>query len=235
MPLGSANVMHGMPLAFNPMASRGSWSSAMKPVDMSLAFNPMASLDASSLTMKPADMPLAMYRPNSATPAGNGAARQQRPGEDGDTRSRTSGLSVSLARSDGRVVGGCVAGMLMAATHVQVVVGSFIAKGNRKPKEEQPKREPTSVPMQTASGFGAVASSDHSDDPGSPIGPNGNAFNNAIFAIVLVNVLTGVFKIKQENPWMSNFIHVYLQPGRHTYAQNIERLVHNVYYPYKSE
>lgn len=114
--------------------------------------------------------------------------------EDGDTRSRTGGLSVALAGSDGRIVGGCVAGMLMAATPVQVVVGSFIAEGNKKPKEEQPKREPTSVPMltsapmQTAAGFGAASaaatpsdgtSSDHSDDPGSPMGPNGSAFNNA--------------------------------------------------------
>jgi len=40
--------------------------------------------------------------------------------EDGDTRSRTGGLSVALAGSDGRVLGGCVAGMLMAATPVQV-------------------------------------------------------------------------------------------------------------------
>uniref|UniRef100_A0A804UJL1 AT-hook motif nuclear-localized protein n=1 Tax=Zea mays TaxID=4577 RepID=A0A804UJL1_MAIZE len=39
--------------------------------------------------------------------------------EDGDTRSRTGGLSVALAGSDGRVLGGCVAGMLMAATPVQ--------------------------------------------------------------------------------------------------------------------
>ncbi|XP_037487122.1 AT-hook motif nuclear-localized protein 10-like [Triticum dicoccoides] len=108
--------------------------------------------------------------------------------EDGDTRSRTGGLSVALAGSDGRIVGGCVAGMLMAATPVQVVVGSFIAEGNKKPKEEQPKREPTSAPMQTAAGFGAASaaatpsdgtSSDHSDDPGSPMGPNGSAFNNA--------------------------------------------------------
>ncbi|CAD6262516.1 unnamed protein product [Miscanthus lutarioriparius] len=50
--------------------------------------------------------------------------------EDGDTRSRTGGLSVALAGSDGRIVGGCVAGMLMAATPVQVVVGSFIAEGS---------------------------------------------------------------------------------------------------------
>ncbi|CAM0903098.1 unnamed protein product [Alopecurus aequalis] len=112
--------------------------------------------------------------------------------EDGDTRSRTGGLSVALIGSDGRIVGGCVAGMLMAATLVQVVVGSFIAEG-KKPKEEQVKREPTPVPMQIATaGFGAApsaaasppsdgTSSDRSDDPGSPMGPNPNAstLNNA--------------------------------------------------------
>lgn len=36
------------------------------------------------------------------------------------SRSRTGGLSVSLAGSDGRVLGGGVAGMLMAASPVQV-------------------------------------------------------------------------------------------------------------------
>jgi predicted DNA-binding protein with PD1-like motif len=45
--------------------------------------------------------------------------------EDGDTRSRTGGLSVALAGSDGRVLGGCVAGMLLAATPVQVCGFSF--------------------------------------------------------------------------------------------------------------
>jgi hypothetical protein len=40
--------------------------------------------------------------------------------EDGDTRSKTGGLSVALARSDGPIVGGCVVGMVMAVTHVQV-------------------------------------------------------------------------------------------------------------------
>ncbi|KAH7388314.1 hypothetical protein KP509_16G069600 [Ceratopteris richardii] len=39
---------------------------------------------------------------------------------------RTGGLSVSLAGPDGRVIGGGVAGMLMAASPVQVVVGSFV-------------------------------------------------------------------------------------------------------------
>ncbi|KAE8817103.1 AT-hook motif nuclear-localized protein 10-like [Hordeum vulgare] len=70
MPPGSAKVMHGKPLAFNPMASRGAWLPAMKPADMPLAFNPMASPGASSPAMKPADMPLAVYRPDSAAPPG---------------------------------------------------------------------------------------------------------------------------------------------------------------------
>lgn len=35
-------------------------------------------------------------------------------------RSRTGGLSVSLSSSDGRVLGGCVAGLLTAACPVQV-------------------------------------------------------------------------------------------------------------------
>jgi hypothetical protein len=45
--------------------------------------------------------------------------------EDGDTRSRTGGLSVALAGSDGRVLGGCVAGQLTAATPVQVLLVVF--------------------------------------------------------------------------------------------------------------
>ncbi|XP_051118043.1 AT-hook motif nuclear-localized protein 10 [Andrographis paniculata] len=42
-------------------------------------------------------------------------------------RSRTGGLSTTLAGPDGRVFGGCVAGLLIAASPVQVIVGSFIA------------------------------------------------------------------------------------------------------------
>nr|GLL19047.1 AT-hook motif nuclear-localized protein 10-like isoform X1 [Ipomoea trifida] len=43
----------------------------------------------------------------------------------GGQRSRTGGLSVSLAGPDGHVLGGCVAGLLTAASPVQVIVGSF--------------------------------------------------------------------------------------------------------------
>ncbi|PKU60053.1 Putative DNA-binding protein ESCAROLA [Dendrobium catenatum] len=49
-------------------------------------------------------------------------------------RSRTGGLSISLAGPDGRVLGGGVAGLLTAASPVQVVVGSFIADGKKELK-----------------------------------------------------------------------------------------------------
>jgi hypothetical protein len=42
------------------------------------------------------------------------------PTENSGTRSRSGGMSVSLASPDGRVVGGGVAGLLVAASPVQV-------------------------------------------------------------------------------------------------------------------
>lgn len=47
--------------------------------------------------------------------------------ENNGSRSRTGGLSVSLAGSDGRVLGGGVAGMLTAATPVQVLLYFFFS------------------------------------------------------------------------------------------------------------
>ncbi|XP_027115160.1 AT-hook motif nuclear-localized protein 9-like [Coffea eugenioides] len=51
------------------------------------------------------------------------------------SHSRTGGLSVSLASPDGRVVGGGVGGVLIAASPVQVIVGSFVC-GSSKTKEK---------------------------------------------------------------------------------------------------
>uniref|UniRef100_A0A0D6QST1 AT-hook motif nuclear-localized protein n=1 Tax=Araucaria cunninghamii TaxID=56994 RepID=A0A0D6QST1_ARACU len=51
--------------------------------------------------------------------------------EVGGTRTRTGGLSVSLAGSDGRVVGGGVGGLLTAASPVQVVVGTFLVDSKK--------------------------------------------------------------------------------------------------------
>lgn len=44
------------------------------------------------------------------------------PSEAGGMRNRSGGMSVSLASPDGRVVGGGVAGLLVAASPVQVVI-----------------------------------------------------------------------------------------------------------------
>ncbi|KAJ9188346.1 hypothetical protein P3X46_003711 [Hevea brasiliensis] len=49
----------------------------------------------------------------------------------GGSRNRTGGLSVSLASPDGRVIGGGVGGMLIAASPAQVIVGSFLWGGSK--------------------------------------------------------------------------------------------------------
>ncbi|KAJ4728720.1 AT-hook motif nuclear-localized protein, partial [Melia azedarach] len=91
-------------------------------------------------------------------------------------RSRSGGLSVSLAGSDGRVLGGGVAGMLMAASPVQIIVGSFIADGKKSNSnilKSGPSSAPTphmlnfGAPMTTSSPPSQGASSESSDDHGS--------------------------------------------------------------------
>ncbi|KAJ1416049.1 PPC domain [Sesbania bispinosa] len=63
------------------------------------------------------------------------------PSESGGTRSRSGGMSVSLASPDGRVVGGGVAGLLVAASPVQVVVGSFLAGDQHEEMQKKHKHE----------------------------------------------------------------------------------------------
>ncbi|KAI5066859.1 hypothetical protein GOP47_0017387 [Adiantum capillus-veneris] len=62
--------------------------------------------------------------------------------EFGGSRSRTGGLSVSLAGPDGRVVGGSVAGVLIAASPVQVIVGSFLSNNKKLPKPPKTEGSP---------------------------------------------------------------------------------------------
>lgn len=61
--------------------------------------------------------------------------------DNGGTRSRSGGMSISLASPDGRVVGGSVAGLLVAASPVQVVVGSFLTgeQHEQRPKKQRPE------------------------------------------------------------------------------------------------
>uniref|UniRef100_A0A7N0V3W5 AT-hook motif nuclear-localized protein n=1 Tax=Kalanchoe fedtschenkoi TaxID=63787 RepID=A0A7N0V3W5_KALFE len=61
------------------------------------------------------------------------------PSDNGATRSRSGGMSVSLASPDGRVIGGGVAGLLVAASPVQIVVGSFLT-GNQQHSEQKPRK-----------------------------------------------------------------------------------------------
>ncbi|CAL9079091.1 unnamed protein product [Musa textilis] len=72
------------------------------------------------------------------------------PTENGGTKSRSGGMSVSLASPDGRVVGGGVAGLLVAASPVQVVVGSFLPSYHMEQKIKKTKLETSSISMPTA-------------------------------------------------------------------------------------
>ncbi|KAL6004804.1 hypothetical protein ACLOJK_005360 [Asimina triloba] len=83
------------------------------------------------------------------------------PTESGGTRSRSGGMSVSLASPDGRVVGGGVAGLLVAASPVQVVVGSFMPFIPHHPKPRKPKTDSTSATT-TAVPFSSAADIDES-------------------------------------------------------------------------
>ncbi|XP_064938802.1 AT-hook motif nuclear-localized protein 10-like isoform X2 [Musa acuminata AAA Group] len=105
--------------------------------------------------------------------------------ESGGQRSRTGGLSVSLAGPDGRVLGGGVAGLLTAASPVQVVVGSFIA-GKKEPKQVNNPLEPMSAPGKLAPVPAPVPSSptsrgtlsESSGGPGSPLNQSMGTCNN---------------------------------------------------------
>ncbi|XP_009780756.1 AT-hook motif nuclear-localized protein 1 [Nicotiana tabacum] len=74
------------------------------------------------------------------------------PSETGGMRNRSGGMSVSLASPDGRVVGGGVAGLLVAASPVQIVVGSFLAGNQHQQTTKKNKLEPiiAAVPLSSA-------------------------------------------------------------------------------------
>ncbi|CAH2059566.1 unnamed protein product [Thlaspi arvense] len=110
--------------------------------------------------------------------------------ENNGHRSRTGGLSVSLSAPDGNVLGGCVAGLLIAASPVQIVVGSFIPDGQKEPKQHVgqmelssptvPRVAPTQVLMTPTSPQSRGTMSESScGGHGSPLHQNtGGPFNN---------------------------------------------------------
>ncbi|KAL2471835.1 AT-hook motif nuclear-localized protein 10 [Abeliophyllum distichum] len=105
--------------------------------------------------------------------------------EVGGQRSRNGGLSITLAGPDGRVLGGCVAGLLIAASPVQVIVGSFIADGRKESKPTN-HMEPSSAPPNVNRGgaIGASSSPSHgtlsesSGGPASPLNQSTGLFSN---------------------------------------------------------
>ncbi|KAG6406166.1 hypothetical protein SASPL_133765 [Salvia splendens] len=74
----------------------------------------------------------------------------------GDHKRRTGGLSTTLAGPEGRVFGGCVSGLLVAHSPVQVIVGSFLADDRKQPKSAS-HMEPLSGPPKVNMG-GTISS-----------------------------------------------------------------------------
>ncbi|KAL8064753.1 hypothetical protein ABFX02_01G112200 [Erythranthe guttata] len=90
------------------------------------------------------------------------------------------GLSVSLAGSDGTVLGGGVAGLLKAASQVQVVVGSFITDGKKAKYicSGATNTRSSTIRQNSMFNFGSPGGSTESNDDNSqqqqqqPINPN---------------------------------------------------------------
>lgn len=96
--------------------------------------------------------------------------------ESGSQRSRTGGLSVLLAGPDGRVLGGGVAGVLIAAGPVQVVVGGFtVGQGSMTPN----KVDYSSGPAKPMTGSPALRGTP-SESSGSPINQSNDSNPNSM-------------------------------------------------------
>ncbi|KAL8142207.1 hypothetical protein V2J09_015239 [Rumex salicifolius] len=85
------------------------------------------------------------------------------PTEREGTRYRAGGLSVSLSSPNGQVVGGSVAGLLVAAAPVQIIVGSFLPSSQ---PEHKPKKQKSHIASQstTPAPLALPAPADKDDD-----------------------------------------------------------------------
>ncbi|XP_076905691.1 AT-hook motif nuclear-localized protein 1-like [Bidens hawaiensis] len=75
------------------------------------------------------------------------------PSESGGIRNRSGGMSVSLSSADGRVVGGSVVGLLVAASPVQIIIGSFLTgvqQEQKTAKKQKPDNIRITLPTTTA-------------------------------------------------------------------------------------
>ncbi|XP_073525866.1 uncharacterized protein [Phyllobates terribilis] len=99
------------------------------------------------------------------------------PSEIGGIRNRSGGMSVSLASPDGRVVGGGVAGLLVAASPVQIVLGSFLAGNEHEQKAK--KAKPDNIITSTASMIVPISSYGGAQDHHYGGAPNHNSSGTA--------------------------------------------------------
>ncbi|KAL0716831.1 hypothetical protein Bca4012_066153 [Brassica carinata] len=145
--------------------------------------------------------------------------------ESNGTVTKTGSLSVSLARPDGQVVGGCVAGMLVAGSQVQVVVGSFVPDGKKQKQSAgrvQNTPEPASSPanMLTFGGGGGQGSprsqgqqhsseSSEENESNSPLhrGNNNNNNHHGLFGNSTPQ------QLHQMPPMQQQMYHHHLWPG----------------------
>ncbi|KAJ7950992.1 AT-hook motif nuclear-localized protein [Quillaja saponaria] len=105
------------------------------------------------------------------------------PTESQGTRSRSGGMSVSLASPDGRVVGGSVAGLLVAASPVQVVVGSFLPSNqhDQKPKKLKHDYAPSAImPASTMASATPLSNAEKEDGMGGHGLQNSGTMNSNI-------------------------------------------------------
>ncbi|KAK7351829.1 hypothetical protein VNO77_11554 [Canavalia gladiata] len=102
--------------------------------------------------------------------------------ENGGQCGRTGGLSVSLSGPDGRVLGGGVAGLLIAASPVQVVLASFLSDGRKQSKSAKRMENASAPPKVSTAGQSSSPSrgtlSESSGGPGSPPNQSTGAYNN---------------------------------------------------------
>ncbi|CAM9001372.1 unnamed protein product [Rhodiola kirilowii] len=103
--------------------------------------------------------------------------------ENDGQRRRSGGLSVSLAGSDGRILGGRVAGVLVAASPVQVVVGSFVAESYKEAKVSYPTEPmpapPNLTPATAATGSSSPSRGTMSESSGGPASPHNQSHNSS--------------------------------------------------------
>ncbi|WVZ16985.1 hypothetical protein V8G54_009967 [Vigna mungo] len=118
------------------------------------------------------------------------------PTDNQGTRSRSGGMSVSLASPDGRVVGGGVAGLLVAAS--PVVVGSFLPSSQQEQKLKKPKS--TDYAAAAAAAVSPVIAVSPTPAPPPPPPPASNPEKED----VNINVMSGAHVVQNSGSINSN-------------------------------